>query len=45
MVQVPEPIAQMMSLPQLYTALVGGGIALLVLKALPDNLKVESKIF
>ncbi|MBF8437440.1 ECF transporter S component [Halanaerobiaceae bacterium Z-7014] len=45
MVQVPEPIAQMMTLPQLYTALVGGGIALLVLKALPDSLKVDSKIF
>ncbi|MGM0413884.1 MAG: ECF transporter S component [Bacillota bacterium] len=45
LVQVPEPVAQMMSLPQLYTALVGGGIALLVLKALPASLKVESKIF
>ncbi|MFW5789891.1 MAG: ECF transporter S component [Bacillota bacterium] len=45
MVQVPEPVAQMMSLPQLYTALAGGGIALLILKALPDSLKVDSKIF
>ena len=45
MVQVPDPIAQMMSLPQLYTALAGGGIALLILKALPDSLKVDSKIF
>lgn len=45
MVQVPEPVAQMMSLPQLYTALAGGGIALLVLKALPESLKVDSKIF
>ncbi|MFN2364633.1 MAG: ECF transporter S component [Halarsenatibacteraceae bacterium] len=45
MVQVPEPVAQMMSLPQLYTALAGGGLALLILKALPERLKVDSKIF
>lgn len=34
LVNVPSKIAQMMGLPQLFTALIGGGIALLVYKAL-----------
>lgn len=34
LVSVPSKIAQMMGLPQLFTALIGGGIALLVYKAL-----------
>jgi len=33
-VNVPDKIAQMMSLPQLFTALIGGGIALIAFKAL-----------
>ncbi len=35
LVEVPAPIAQMMTLPQLYTALAGGFIALLIHRALP----------
>ncbi|MGM0420630.1 MAG: ECF transporter S component [Bacillota bacterium] len=43
-VEVPEPIAQVMSLPQLYTAVAGGFIALLILQALPERLKEDSRI-
>lgn len=35
LVEIPPPIAQMMTLPQLYTALVGALIALLIYKTLP----------
>ncbi len=35
LVEVPQPAAQMMTMPQLYTALAGGLIALLAYRALP----------
>ncbi len=45
-VDVPDKIAQIMSLPQLFTALIGGGVALLVyqaLEAISPQLKKEEK--
>ncbi len=35
LVEIPSPIAQMMTLPQLYTALAGGIIALIIYRAFP----------
>jgi len=45
-VDVPDKIAPIMSLPQLFTALIGGGVALLVyqaLEAISPQLKKEEK--
>jgi len=43
MPKIPGPIVAALSLPQLYTALIGGGLAILIMKLLPKSLYLNDE--